>query len=60
MLCMCTPAGQEEFFAAAGVPVGSRASPPPKLSDAEQVAKRRFCQLPRQCFDCSAGCGACV
>ncbi|MBV8459223.1 MAG: cupin domain-containing protein [Acetobacteraceae bacterium] len=42
MLCMCTPAGQEEFFAAVGVPVGSRASPPPRLSDAEQAAKGKL------------------
>src|SRR6478609_7864640 len=30
MLCMCTPAGQEEFFLAVGIPVESRASPPPQ------------------------------
>jgi quercetin dioxygenase-like cupin family protein len=30
MLCMCTPAGQEEFFVAIGDPLASRMSPPPK------------------------------
>jgi quercetin dioxygenase-like cupin family protein len=35
MLCMCTPAGQEEFFMAVGDPVDSRTAPPPKLSPAE-------------------------
>src|ERR1700731_2875511 len=29
LLCMCTPAGQEEFFMAVGGPVGSRPAPPP-------------------------------
>ena len=40
MLCMCTPAGQEEFFLAAGDLVGSRTAPPPKLT-AEEIAERR-------------------
>jgi quercetin dioxygenase-like cupin family protein len=31
MLCMCTPAGQEEFFIQVGDPLVSRTSPPPKL-----------------------------
>lgn len=39
MLCMCTPAGQDEFFMAVGVPVDSRDAPPPKLSKEEQAAK---------------------
>ena len=39
ILCMCTPAGQEDFFMAVGDPVASRASPPPKLS-AEDIAER--------------------
>lgn len=39
MLCMCTPAGQEEFFQAVAVPVESRDAPPPKLSKDEQVEK---------------------
>jgi quercetin dioxygenase-like cupin family protein len=36
LLCMCTPAGQEEFFMAVGDPVDSRTAPPPQLSKAEQ------------------------
>ncbi|MER8807564.1 cupin domain-containing protein [Mesorhizobium australicum] len=35
MLCMCAPAGQEEFFASVGTPVESRTAPAPKLSPAE-------------------------
>jgi quercetin dioxygenase-like cupin family protein len=31
MLCMCTPAGQEEFFTQVGDPLETRSSPPPKL-----------------------------
>jgi quercetin dioxygenase-like cupin family protein len=34
MLCMCTPAGQEEFFMQVGDPLNSRTSPPPKLDKA--------------------------
>ncbi|MGA2582289.1 MAG: cupin domain-containing protein [Tepidisphaeraceae bacterium] len=30
LLCICSPAGQEEFFLAVGVPVASRTTPPPK------------------------------
>jgi mannose-6-phosphate isomerase-like protein (cupin superfamily) len=37
MLCMCTPAGQEEFFMAIGRPVDSRTTPAPKLSKEEQA-----------------------
>ena len=36
LLCMCTPAGQDEFFVAVGDPVANRVSPAPKLSAAEQ------------------------
>jgi quercetin dioxygenase-like cupin family protein len=39
MLCLCTPAGQEEFFMAIGDPVASRTAPPPHLS-AEEIAER--------------------
>jgi|SRR5580693_5482613 quercetin dioxygenase-like cupin family protein len=35
MLCMCTPAGQEEFFMEVGDPLESRMSSPPKLDKAE-------------------------
>ena len=38
MLCMCTPAGQEEFFTAIGSSVESRSTPAPKLSKEEQAA----------------------
>ena len=38
MLCLCAPAGQEEFFAKIGVPVPTRTTPPPKLSGAEKAA----------------------
>ncbi len=40
LLCICSPAGQEEFFAEVGVPVATRTTAPPKLSEAEQVAFR--------------------
>ena len=42
MLCMCTPAGQEEFFMSVGVPVGSRKEPPPQLSKEEKAAKGKL------------------
>ena len=35
MLCMCTPAGQDEFFMAVGIPVESRTSLPPKPTQQE-------------------------
>jgi hypothetical protein len=38
MLCICSPAGQEKFFLEAGVPVATRTTPPPKLSEKEQTA----------------------
>jgi quercetin dioxygenase-like cupin family protein len=30
LLCLCAPAGQEEYFAAVGVSVATRTTPPPK------------------------------
>ena len=39
LLCMCTPAGQEEFFMAVGDIVDSRTAPPPNLSKAEQAER---------------------
>jgi quercetin dioxygenase-like cupin family protein len=39
LLCMCTPAGQEQFFVEVGDPVDSRTAPPPKLSPAEQAER---------------------
>jgi mannose-6-phosphate isomerase-like protein (cupin superfamily) len=38
MLCMCSPAGQEEFFMAIGTVVDGRTTPAPKLSKEEQAA----------------------
>lgn len=38
LLCLCAPAGQEEFFTKVGVPVATRTTPPPKLSKDEQAA----------------------
>ncbi len=38
LLCQCSPAGQEEFFRAVGVPVASRTAPPPKLDAAARAA----------------------
>jgi quercetin dioxygenase-like cupin family protein len=40
MLCICSPAGQEEFFLEVGVPVATRATPPPKLDEAGEAAFR--------------------
>ena len=39
MLCMCTPAGQEEFFAQVSDRIASRTSPPPRLSKEEQAER---------------------
>jgi len=38
LLCICSPAGQDEFFALVGVPVATRTTPPPALSPDEQAA----------------------
>src|SRR6476646_5322145 len=38
LLCLCSPAGQEDYFMAVGVPVVSRTASPPKLDDASQGA----------------------
>lgn len=38
LLCMCSPAGQEDFFRAVGVPVADRTTDPPALDDAAQAA----------------------
>lgn len=38
LLCICSPAGQEEFFMEVGVPVASRTTPPPELNAEEQAA----------------------
>ena len=41
MLCICSPAGNEEFFEQVGVRVATRTTPPPKLDEAEQAAFRK-------------------
>ncbi len=40
LLCICSPAGQEEFFAEIGVPVATRTAPAPKLEAAAQAELR--------------------
>ena len=37
LLCICSPAGQEEFFAQVGVPVATRTTAPPKLDETAQA-----------------------
>src|ERR1700743_805574 len=41
MLCICSPAGQEKFFAEVGVPVATRTTPPPELDAKQQVEFRQ-------------------
>jgi quercetin dioxygenase-like cupin family protein len=36
LLCVCSPAGQEEFFLQIGIPVASRTALPPKLDEEAQ------------------------
>jgi quercetin dioxygenase-like cupin family protein len=38
LLCLCAPAGQEEFFREVGVAVATRTTPPPKLDAAAAAA----------------------
>jgi uncharacterized cupin superfamily protein len=38
LLCVCAPAGLEEFFLAVGVPVASRTMPPPEPGNAAKAA----------------------
>jgi mannose-6-phosphate isomerase-like protein (cupin superfamily) len=44
MLCICAPAGPEEFFLEIGVPVATRTTPPPKLDEAGQAEFRSKAQ----------------
>jgi quercetin dioxygenase-like cupin family protein len=37
LLCICSPAGQENFFREVGTPVATRTTPPPKLDEREQA-----------------------
>ena len=38
MLCICSPAGQEEFFKEVGTPVATRTTRPPKIEAAQEGA----------------------
>jgi len=38
LLCLCSPAGQEEFFMAIGIALPTRITPPPKLDSTAQAA----------------------
>lgn len=38
LLCVCTPAGQEDFFRQVGTPANSAQEPPPNLSESEMTA----------------------
>ena len=50
LLCICSPAGQEEFFAAVGTPVATRTTPPPKLDEKEQAAfMKKVMELAPKC-----------
>jgi quercetin dioxygenase-like cupin family protein len=40
LLCICSPAGQEEFFLAVGVPVATRTTPAPKPDQAAETAMK--------------------
>ena len=40
LLCLCAPAGQDEFFREVGVPVATRTTAPPKLDAAAQAAMK--------------------
>lgn len=49
MLCMCTPAGQEEYFLRVANPVTDPASGPPELTEAEQAQQgKRAVELAAQ------------
>jgi quercetin dioxygenase-like cupin family protein len=49
LLCLCTPAGQEDFFMEVGVPVASRTAPATKLTKDEEEAsiKKAVALAPR-------------
>jgi quercetin dioxygenase-like cupin family protein len=40
LLCICSPAGQDEFFLAVGVPVATRTTPAPKLDPQAEAAMK--------------------
>ena len=37
MICICSPAGNDEFFLEVGVPVATRTTPPPSLEGEQQI-----------------------
>ena len=41
LLCVCAPAGQEEFFLAVGDRVATRTSPPPELDEAAKAERMK-------------------
>ncbi len=45
LLCICAPAGQEEFFAQVGVSVATRTTPPPKLGKEKQAEMMKKAQM---------------
>lgn len=45
MLCVCSPAGQEEFFVELGIPVATRTTPPPKLDEKALAAFREKAEV---------------
>ena len=45
LLCICSPAGQEEYFMAVGVSVEGRTTPPPPLDEAEQADQTRRAEI---------------
>ena len=44
ILCVCSPAGQEDFFREMGTPAASRDQPAPKLTDEEMKAFKEKAQ----------------
>ena len=40
LLCMCSPAGQDEYFLLVGTPVTTRTTTPPSLPPEQQAAQR--------------------
>ncbi|GAA3166338.1 hypothetical protein GCM10020001_109580 [Nonomuraea salmonea] len=45
MLCMCTPAGRDEYFVRIGDVVAGKDAPPPQLSPDELAERRRAAEL---------------
>jgi len=45
MLCICSPAGQEDFFMQLGTSVTSQTAVPPKLGEAAQDLRRKIQEL---------------